>query len=258
MDSRKDLCVPDVIEAAGTLDIDPAALQAVIDVESGGGWFQDIRRKILDGEGRRGGFLADHGRQPAILFEAHIFSRQTDGRFDADHPGVSAPRWDRSLYRGGPAEYERLDKAMELDRAAALKSASWGLFQILGQNHRACGFDTVDGFVEAMFRSEVDHLDAVIAFLKANDLVAPLRERDWHRFARGYNGPAYAEHGYHERLADRFEINRGRMQKAKTKPPRKPDRGSGSEPRCDDDNPKSASDPAPAGFFHGLWARLTG
>lgn len=28
-----------------------------------------------------------------------------------------------------------------------------------------------------------------------------LRERNWSEFARRYNGPAYAEHGYHTRLA---------------------------------------------------------
>src|ERR1700683_996721 len=35
------------------------------------------------------GYLAD--RRPAILFERHIFSKQTGGRFDAQHPDISNP-----------------------------------------------------------------------------------------------------------------------------------------------------------------------
>ena len=52
-------------------------------------------------------------------------------RFDESHSHISTPSWVRN-YKGGAGEYERLAEAIALNREAALKSASWGMFQILG------------------------------------------------------------------------------------------------------------------------------
>ena len=108
----------------------PAAIWAVCDIESAGG-----------------GFLPD--TRPKILLEAHIFGGLTQHRWDATHPNVSSPSWDRSLYgAAGAHQYDRLAEAIALDRAAALESASWGMFQILGTNHAACGFPGVEDYVD--------------------------------------------------------------------------------------------------------------
>ena len=93
-------------DAATGLDIEVAAIKAVAEVES-----------------RGDGFLPD-GR-PKILFEAHIFSKYTGHKYDASHPHISAPKWDKSLYKGGEKEYDRLEEAKTLDIVAALKSAIW-------------------------------------------------------------------------------------------------------------------------------------
>src|SRR5579872_2533313 len=77
---------------------------------------------VLSVETRGFGFLPD--RRPIILFERHIFSKQTGGRFDDSHPAISAPR--SGGYAGAGKEYERLGTAMPLDRRAALNSTSWG------------------------------------------------------------------------------------------------------------------------------------
>jgi N-acetylmuramidase len=96
------------------------------------------------------GFLSD--RRPAILFERHIFHRQTKGAFDTTHPGISAPT--AGGYLGGSAEYGRLAEAVSLNRAAALNSASWGIGQIMGFNAAAAGFQTTDLMVTAMMNGE--------------------------------------------------------------------------------------------------------
>ncbi|WP_051330619.1 N-acetylmuramidase domain-containing protein [Niveispirillum irakense] len=177
-------------DVAGLLNgLEPEALLAVWYVECGGE-----------------PFLAD-GR-PALLFEAHIFSRLTDGRFNRSHPTLSADAWNRALYSGSRAgEYERLGAAMALDRTAALMAASWGGCQILGCNHRQAGFKTVDAMVAALCESEERHLDAFLAFIRHSRLMVPLRARDWDRFARGYNGSAYRLNRYAERLADEYQRN---------------------------------------------------
>src|SRR6185295_10213057 len=98
------------------------------------------------------GFLAD-GR-PKILFEAHVFGQRTQQRFTRSHPALSSRTWNRALYQGGAREWARLAAAMQLDRRAALESASWGAFQIMGFNFAACGFSDVEAMVAAMRTEE--------------------------------------------------------------------------------------------------------
>lgn len=176
----------DIETAAATLRCEAAAVKAVIAVEAGSR-----------------GFLPD--KRPKILFEAHVFSRQTGHRFDQRYPNISSRRWNRSLYgRAGAHQYERLAIAMGLDRAAALKAASWGAFQILGVNHSLCGFEDVDGFVRFLVPDEGRQLEAFVRFVQARGLDAPLRERRWADFARGYNGSGYRQNRYDEKLAQAF------------------------------------------------------
>ena len=53
-----------------------------------------------------------------------------------------------------------------LDEPAALKSASWGLFQIMGENYGAAGFRSVEAFVDAMLTRRSNHLLSFINFVK--------------------------------------------------------------------------------------------
>ena len=174
----------DFASAADLLGCEVAAIRAVADVESG----------------RAGGFNPDGS--PVTLFEGHIFHKQTGGRFDESHPDLSYAKWTKAYYgKGWRAEQDRLGRAIALDHEAALKSASWGRFQIMGFNHRACGFDSVGAFVEAMRTGEREQLLAFCAFLKTEGIDKALRERDWTTFARRYNGPAFAENQYHTKIA---------------------------------------------------------
>jgi len=193
-----------VERAAERLGCQIAQLKALIEIESGGGWITDIHHGILHSHGVRGFTVT--GALPAILFEAHWFSKLTQHRFDETHPQISSRVWNRALYRGGAREYERLDAACALDREAALQSASWGIFQILGANYAICGFATVEDFVQSMCQDEAAQLEAFVAFIRGRQLASSLRQvsaraEDCRAFAAGYNGPRFAEQGYHEKLA---------------------------------------------------------
>lgn len=172
----------DYARAASLLGCAPAVIRAVAAVESAGDGF------LLDG-------------RPKILFEAHIFSRLTAHKFDASHPDISSPTWNKALYVGGAGEHDRLARAAELDRDAALKSASWGKFQIMGFNFERCGFGLLQDFVNAMYRNEGAHLTAFCNFVKSMGLDDELRRLDFAGFARGFNGPKFAENGYDTLLA---------------------------------------------------------
>lgn len=198
------LTLADFRTAAATLGCTSAQIRAVWEVESGGGWFTDVRSDILALDGP-GGFL-DGPHLPKILFEAHVFDRQTAGRYRHSHPNLSSRVWNRKLYIGGQGEYVRLWKAMQLDRHAALMSASVGGAQIMGFNHRLAGFDTVEAYWEAMKVSEAAHLRAFATFIENRGLVKALKAvsnnpEDCIAFARGYNGPGYARSNYHVKIA---------------------------------------------------------
>jgi hypothetical protein len=166
----------DLDAAAAELGCERAVIDAVCDVESSGG-----------------GFLAD--RRPKILFEAHAFHTATGGRWDRTNPNISSPTWDRSLYgASGAHQYDRLAEAIALDRNAALESASWGRFQIMGNNYAAAGFANAEALVNAMCDREAAHLGAFIGFCRKNGLVDALQDQDWATFARKYNGPGQVAH----------------------------------------------------------------
>ncbi len=95
--------------------------------------------------------------------------------------------------------------AVKLDRERALKSASWGLFQIMGFNWKACGYQSLQHFINAMYRGEGDHLNAFVGFIRTSKLDVFLRKEDWKGFARRYNGPRFKENQYDVKLERAFK-----------------------------------------------------
>jgi hypothetical protein len=143
------------------------------------------------------GFLPD--RRPKILFERHIFHDLTNGRFDRRDPDISQPT-PGGYGIGGAHQYDRLAAAIQLDRNAALQSASWGLGQLLGESFRAAGFAGVEDLVAAMVASEDRQLLAMARFIVAAGMDEPLSNHDWTGFARRYNGPDFAANDYAGKL----------------------------------------------------------
>lgn len=151
---------------------------------------------VLRVETRGWGFLAD--RRPQVLYERHVFHKLTNGIFGLTAPDISNYR--AGGYLGGPSEYDRLARALTFDRQAALSSTSWGIGQVMGSHAASLGFDNVEQMVAEMTTSEDAQLDVMVRFIVAESLHQALRNRDWTRFARGYNGPHFAKNQYDERL----------------------------------------------------------
>ena len=196
---------------ATVLGVDRAVLRAVADVESGGA-----------------GFLATTPPRPKVLFEGHYFHKLTGGRFGTSHPTLSFPRWTRTHYaRTGEGEWARLDQAVGLDRGAALQSASWGAFQIMGANYRQCSCDDVEQFVRMQEASADAQLECFTRFIGRDWYLAPLRARDWATFAARYNGPAYAKNQYDVKLARAYARHappQARSLGGRRPPPRPPEK----------------------------------
>jgi hypothetical protein len=184
--SAPKLTSADIEFAAATLQVPARNLRAVIDVESGGQSFGP--------EGR-----------PIILFEPHIFHRRTDGRWSPS--SFSYAKWrERPYPKAQLARWEQMADAAARSEQAALESASWGLFQIMGFHWKALGYAGAESFGLAMAKGEAAQLGALVTFIKINGLADELRagssnSDSWRAFARGYNGEGYAANGYHEKLA---------------------------------------------------------
>jgi hypothetical protein len=160
-------------------------------------------KAVLDIEAAGSGFLLNEPApaRPKILFEAHVFYRETPKPVSKTRPDLSSRRWNRKLYKGGSAEWDRLKDAMAFDELAALRSASWGLGQVMGFNYSLAGCTSVEQFVVEAFTGEKQQFQHVVNFIRNTGLKQPLVRGDWHGFARGYNGSGYAANNYHNRLA---------------------------------------------------------
>ena len=187
---------PSIRKAAELIGVEPCAIKAVVDVESAGS-----------------GFLPD-GRVK-ILFEGHIFWKELQkvgidpAPLAHKHPNIIYPKWDKIQYKGGAGEYPRLLTAMLINAEAAAKSASYGLFQIMGFNHAAAGYPTVEAFVEAQKVSEAKQLEAFCVFMRSEKLIPYLVRHDWAGFARRYNGAGYAANQYDVKLAKAYARCKG-------------------------------------------------
>jgi len=156
---------------------------------------------MLHVETRGCGYFAS--RRPQILFERHIFSKLTQGAWDATAPDISNPQ-PGGYGASGDFQYSRLGKAYGLDPSAqdpALKSASWGLGQVLGMNATSVGYQSVRDMVAAMAASEDQQLKAVVSFILSNKLQNALQNQDWAAYAAVYNGADYAKNHYDTNLA---------------------------------------------------------
>lgn len=194
---KKFLKESDIQKLANELNLEVAVVKAVNKIESSGR-----------------GFLTD-GR-PKILFEGHIFWNQLKKRkidpadYVAGNENVLYPKWTKKYYVGGKTEYERLYKAASILNTtacteAAYASASWGLFQIMGFHYEKLGFATVSDFVSEMKRSEGSQLKIFGKFLRINNLVKYLQNKQWAEFAKRYNGPLYAQNKYDIKLAQSYD-----------------------------------------------------
>jgi LysM repeat protein len=201
-------------DTADALTCDEAVLKAISVVESGGNSSFWLLNK------------GDGAHIPAILFERHYFSRKTKGIYDDTFPDVSWPTGyrtrnklhasdkkmpsgeveERDIYSDRASAYLRLIEAYRLDEEAALKSCSWGKFQVMGDNFAACGAEDLDEFVNAMCTSEYEQLRMLSGFIRKKPrLWAAVKTRDWEAIALNYNGPGYKTFSYDTKLKAAYE-----------------------------------------------------
>ncbi|WP_314338435.1 N-acetylmuramidase family protein [Acinetobacter guillouiae] len=168
-----------------------------------------VIKAIAEVETLGDGFLED-GR-PKILFERHrmyFYLSQKLGKGIADLSMKSQPSIVNTVtggYRGGSAEYIRLSSAKLLDEECALQSASWGRFQLMGENWKDLGYPSVQDFVMQHYQSEALQFEAFLRFCEFKSgtvdgkkwtLLNALQQENWHVVFTLYNGKNYKKLGY--------------------------------------------------------------
>jgi hypothetical protein len=153
---------------------------------------------IVESKGQ--GFLPDGSIK--ILFEPHIFWQRLKKHGIsplnkvAGNEDILYPIWGSKPYGKYVEQHDRLDKAKKIHELAALESASWGRFQMMGFNYRECGCVDVRELVKNMAISESMHLLLFTKYIKHERLDDELVAKLWAAFAEGYNGPSYKRNNY--------------------------------------------------------------
>lgn len=188
--------IAEIARVASRNGIEPAALLAVAEIESGGRVFAAV-------SGRK---------EPLIRFEGHYFDRRLNGAKQrrarlarlaspiagkVANPASQAARW------------RMLERAVAIDRKAAFESVSWGIGQVMGAHWAWLGFRDVEALVEQARAGAAGQARLMARYIVKAGLREALAQRDWARFAHGYNGPNYRKNRYHTRLAAAYRRNAG-------------------------------------------------
>ena len=204
--SAAPLAPEDLRSASKALNVPVAVLAAVIEVEAAG--------KGFDGR-----------RRPKILFEPHIFYRELGPGSKRDAAvglGLAYAAWGTRPYPKKMDErYAQIDSATQIDPLAALRSASWGLPQIMGFNHGAAGYSSVFDMLDDMKCGEGQQIKAFARLLLAWELDDELRSMNWEKFALAYNGPKAIENSYPQKLEKAFARQSAVAQDSEPPPPPK-------------------------------------
>lgn len=185
----------DIVRVAREFALEPAALAAIAEVETGGQAFAAV-------EGRQ---------EPLIRFEGHYFDRRlsADARARARALGLSSPAAGVVANPASQvARWQLLRRAAGIDAKAAYESTSWGLGQVMGAHWAWLGYASVDALAGEARSGAAGQLRLMARYIRKAGLAEAIAQRNWAAVARGYNGPGYKANRYDTRLAQAFARHR--------------------------------------------------
>jgi hypothetical protein len=203
----KELVSMKVIKA-GDPGLELAAVKAVTKTESGGrGYFEN--------------------GLPIILFERHKFFKFTKPKVPAVpkdkkaqapaavvHPFAKFSDICNPSGGGyGPEaiQYEKFVKAALLDKDAAIKSCSWGGFQVMGEYYDKCGFASPTEMANSCMGSMDGQAKLFVGFLKMNHAaLKALFAKEWETFTYNYNGSNWKKQnpGYPKKMESFYNASK--------------------------------------------------
>ena len=184
--------VKQIEKTAHEIDVEPAALLAVAEVESAGVASWNVNGDSL----------------PPIRFEGHYFYRLLKGkqRDAAVAAGLASPKAgvvaNPKSYK---ARYALLDRAMTINQEVAIESTSWGLGQVMGSHWKKLGFKNAEALAEMAQSGIAGQVKIMALYIQKFGLVDELQEKGFASFAKQYNGPAYKSNRYDTKMAAAYK-----------------------------------------------------
>ena len=155
-------------DQAQRIGVEPEALAAFIDVESGGKGFDESTGKIL------------------IQFEPKWFR-------DFE-PYAPTGKWSVNGVERQKKEWEAFNDAWKKSTQSAMQATSIGIGQVLGLHWKRLGYSSVDEMWDDAKRGEDRQIFQMAEFIRTDPiLLSALNRKDWHTVAVRYNGARYKE-----------------------------------------------------------------
>lgn len=149
------------------IDVEPEALAAFIDVESGGKGFNDDGRLI-------------------IQFEPSWFRKH--------EPYAPSGKWSVNKVDVQSKEWLAFNDAFAINPESAMKSTSIGLGQVMGYHYERLGYSTVGEMWDDAKKGEDRQIFQMAEFINTDRILYDaLKRKDWHTVAVRYNGARYKE-----------------------------------------------------------------
>lgn len=176
------------------LGIDICLLEAVANIESAGN-----------------GFLSDG--QVKILWEPHVWWRTLKKyglnpkdliKKDPSLKNILYEKWGTLPYGKISEQHPKLQRAVEIHKESALEAASYGMFQVLGENWKWLGYNSLQDFINTVMKDEDSQLDIFCKFIVRKQLVKHLREKNIESFCLGYNGKGYKKNQYDVKIRNSY------------------------------------------------------
>lgn len=155
----------EIAAAAERLGVEPAALHAVVMVESAGRAFE------RDGE------------TPLGRFEPHHVPAWLRARIGLPEEWT----WRDSLRMSARQRRDAYAAALAIAPELTHRATSYGIPQMMGFNHALVGYDSASAMFDA-FRDVGAQIEAMARFIERRGARAALSGRDWVAFAVAYNG----------------------------------------------------------------------
>lgn len=193
---------------AADLNVEKEVLKAVAMVESKGKGF------INDKTGRR---------RAKILLERHKMYKHLKRKISQERLSSLVQKHPRIIYSeaGGygseQEQFRKLEIAKSIDEAVAIKSCSWGEFQVLGEYFNDGGYSTPQELEIAMNQCSLQQFLYFQKFLKITkpQVVKNMRVKNWKKIAFYYNGSGYRINAYDVKMECEYERLKGQRNSCK-------------------------------------------
>lgn len=185
-----------IANIAKSRGINPAALAAVVDVESNGVTYARILGRNV----------------PVIRIEGHYFDRLVPAakQKQARGAGLASPKAGAIKNpKSQLSRYNMFQRMCDIDKDAAIMSCSWGVGQVMGVHWSKLGFKSASDFHTFVVAGLRNQIEIMVRFIEEEGLLDELQRLDWAGFARIYNGPGYKANAYDAKMAKAYASYNG-------------------------------------------------